>query len=172
MVTLHWFVKKLNQLISALLMIFISLMVIAVIWQVFTRFVIQDPSAFTDELSRYLMIWVGILGGSYTFAIKRHLALEILMPKLTINRQHVLKIIINSLVLLFSAIVLIYGGSAFVIKAIQFNQISPTIMLFGHHLQIGYIYLVAPVSGAYIVICGLVDILDSIVAISNKDQRG
>ena len=88
MIAFTYMIEKTMKAMEIFLMILMSVMVIAVVWQVFTRFVINSPSTFTDELSRYLMIWVGIFGGAYTFAIKRHLALEMLMPKLNEKNQH------------------------------------------------------------------------------------
>jgi TRAP-type C4-dicarboxylate transport system permease small subunit len=60
------------------------------------------------------MIWIGIFGGAYTFAIKRHLALEMLMPKLNLKNQYWLQIFINLLVVIFAYAVLVYGGSSIV----------------------------------------------------------
>ena len=54
--TFTYIIEKLTKSIEIFLMILMSVMVIAVVWQVFTRFVMNSPSTFTDELSRYLMI--------------------------------------------------------------------------------------------------------------------
>lgn len=36
-------------------------LVVCVVWQVFSRYVLNQPSTLTDELARFLMIWVGLL---------------------------------------------------------------------------------------------------------------
>ncbi len=48
-----------------LLVALMSLMVVNVLWQVATRFLLNDPSSFTEEIARYLLIWVGLLGSAY-----------------------------------------------------------------------------------------------------------
>jgi len=164
-------IEKLTKTIEIFLIILMSVMVIAVVWQVFTRFVIDSPSTFTDELSRYLMIWVGIFGGAYTFAIKRHLALEMLMPKLTIKNQYWLQIVINLLVILFSYIVLVYGGTSIVNATLAYNQISPSLTLFGNEIPVGYIYLVSPISGALIIIYGVYDIAVLLLSIKSTSEE-
>ncbi|MBY8202786.1 TRAP transporter small permease subunit [Vibrio fluvialis] len=73
--------EYINRGLRLLLTLFMAVMIIAVVWQVFTRFVLNDPANFTDELSRYLLIWIGVLGGAYTFSIRRHLALELLSSR-------------------------------------------------------------------------------------------
>ncbi len=54
--------NKVDKVIQNLLVFLMALMVLNVLWQVFTRFIMNDPSSFTDELSRYLLIWLGLLG--------------------------------------------------------------------------------------------------------------
>ncbi|MFM2480679.1 TRAP transporter small permease [Celerinatantimonas sp. YJH-8] len=144
-------------------------MIASVVWQVFTRFVLHDPANFTDELSRYLLIWIGILGGAYTYAIKRHLALEIMMPHFNHRGQLCLGILINFIVILFSSTAFIYGGYYLVKNTLLHGQISPGIAFGTHHLLIGYVYLVVPISGAIITYFGCVDIIKSIASFIKKE---
>ena len=53
---IHWLEKILATLMG--------LLVIDVIWQVSTRFILNNPSSFTDELARFLLIWLGLLGAA------------------------------------------------------------------------------------------------------------
>uniref|UniRef100_A0A5Q0TJG3 TRAP transporter small permease protein n=2 Tax=Vibrionaceae TaxID=641 RepID=A0A5Q0TJG3_9VIBR len=146
-------------------------MIIAVVWQVFTRFVLQDPASFTDELSRYLLMWIGILGGAYTYSIKRHLALELLASKLEVRGQKILGIIINLIICAFAAVALIYGGGEMVSSTLRHGQISPGIEIFGESLKMGYVYLVVPFSGVLILYYGLVDICESVISlVSPKNE--
>jgi TRAP-type C4-dicarboxylate transport system permease small subunit len=147
-----------NSLLRYMLAIIMSVMIAAVVWQVFTRFVLQDPSDFTDELSRYLLIWIGILGGAYTFAIKRHLALELLHTRVGYRGQQIQTIVINIIIIIFSGFTLIYGGTELVTHTLRHGQISPSLVIFGHHLLIGYVYLVVPISGFIICYFGLIDL--------------
>ena len=56
MVTLK---KTIDKILELTLIASMSLLVIDVPWQVFSRFILQDPSSFTEELARFLLIWVG-----------------------------------------------------------------------------------------------------------------
>lgn len=148
-----------TKVLEKTLVFLMWVMVIAVVWQVFTRFVINNPSTFTDELSRYLMQWVGILGGAYVYALKRHLAIEVLITKLSARKQCLLTILISIIVLIFSFTVLVYGGMNVVETTLKFNQVSPSLIIFGSNLPMGYIYLSAPISGIIISICAVDDIV-------------
>ncbi len=160
-----------NSLLRIVLSVFMTVMIITVVWQVFTRFVLQDPSNFTDELSRYLLIWIGVLGGAYTFAVKRHLALELLHSKLGDRGQLILGIFINIVVIAFALVTFIYGGHALVSNTLQHGQISPGIVIGGQHLLIGYVYVVVPLAGYIITYFGIVDIITSVLMLSSKENR-
>lgn len=85
-------------------------LVTCVVWQVFSRYVLNQPSTLTDEMARFLMIWVGLLGASYTVGAQRHLSIDFLSMTLPEHKQPVLSIVINTLVMLFSALVIVNGG--------------------------------------------------------------
>ena len=54
-----------------------SLMVVlltVLTWQVVSRYVLQDPSTVTEELSRLLLMWLGTLGTALGFMLRKHLS--------------------------------------------------------------------------------------------------
>ncbi|HBX67752.1 MAG TPA: TRAP transporter small permease, partial [Balneolaceae bacterium] len=65
--------KKFNKCLEYFLATLMALMLISVCWQVLTRYVLATPSSFTDELARYLLIWIGTLGAAYTSGKRLHL---------------------------------------------------------------------------------------------------
>jgi len=164
-------VEIITKLLERLLVILMWIMVFAVVWQVFTRFVINSPSTFTDELSRYLMMWIGILGGAYVYALKRHLAIDILITKISLKKQNILTIFISVIIMAFSSIVLVYGGFNVVSTTLSFNQISPSLSLFGQNLPMGYVYMAAPIAGVIIIICTINDILQTIKKCGNDGEE-
>ena len=57
-------IKKLDQALEIIVILIMGALVIDVLWQVFSRFILSNPSSFTDELARFLLISVLIIGGS------------------------------------------------------------------------------------------------------------
>ena len=49
--------KTLNKILETVLGLLVAVMVLGCIWQVITRFVLNNPSKYTEELLRYLLIW-------------------------------------------------------------------------------------------------------------------
>jgi len=138
--------NSVDSVLKWILIILMALMTINVLWQVFSRFVLQTPSSFTEELARYMLIWVGILGAAYVAGQKMHLAIDLLPTKLKGKSKAVLDIFIQSTILLFALVVMVIGGVRLVVITLTLNQISAAMQI-----PLGYIYTVLPLSGALMV---------------------
>ncbi|EPY4245097.1 TPA: TRAP transporter small permease [Klebsiella quasipneumoniae subsp. similipneumoniae] len=89
-------------------------LVVCVVWQVFSRYVLNQPSTLTDELARFLMIWVGLLGAAYTVGAQRHLAIDLLTMTLSPRRQALFSVIINLLILPLTGIMMMFYALCFI----------------------------------------------------------
>lgn len=130
-------------------------MVLNVLWQVASRYVVKSPSSFTDELARFLLIWVGLLGSSYVAGKKMHLAIDILPSKLKGRKARNLSILINVLVALFAFFAMVWGGIKLVYITLTLNQTSAAL-----NLPLGYVYSVIPLSGLLIVYYSIVNLTE------------
>ncbi|MDT0688952.1 TRAP transporter small permease [Salegentibacter sp. F188] len=138
--------KKLDKTLGGILVLLMVLMVISVLWQVFSRYLLDSASSFTEELSRYLFIWIGILGAAYASGQQTHLAIDILPPKLNpVNRVR-LRIGINILIILFSLTVLVIGGGNLVYINYLLGQYSAAL-----NLPLSSVYTVVPISGILVI---------------------
>lgn len=151
---------------SVLAWTLIALMFIAVmnvLWQVFTRWVLNDPSSYTEELARYLLIWIGLLGAGYAAGKKMHLAIDLLPNSLTGARRHALEILIDGLILVFAVFVMIIGGYRLMSLTLLMGQQSAAL-----GIQLGWVYSVIPLSGAVIAFYGAMAIRDHIQVFRGK----
>ena len=148
------FRKKIDTILGISLAIIMGIMVVNVLWQVFTRFVIGTPSSFTDQLARYLMIWVGVLGAAYISGRKMHVAIDLLPTKLNKEGQNKLKIFINCIIILFCFFALVGGGIRLVYITFTLEQYSPALQI-----PLALVYLVIPISGILIIYYKITDIL-------------
>jgi TRAP-type C4-dicarboxylate transport system permease small subunit len=148
-------VKPLNKAIEYLLMILVAVMVISCVWQVLSRYVFGQASAQTEELMRYSIIWATVIGAAYVYGEKGHLAITFFADKMSRALSKVMGIFIDSIILLFSAIVLIYGGYQIVSQTMI--QISP-----GMGLPIGYVYLALPIAGIMFILYSIQHITDTL----------
>ncbi|SIQ35195.1 TRAP transporter small permease [Maribacter ulvicola] len=137
--------NKIDSILGKTLVLIMSVMVINVLWQVFTRFVTGNPSSFTDELARYLMIWIGVLGAAYVSGRNLHVAIDILPLRQNEKTQKKLKVIVTLLIILFVFFAFVIGGSRLVYISYVLGQQSPALQL-----PLAIVYLIIPISGLLI----------------------
>ncbi len=134
-----------DKVLEFAVVVVMGALVLDVLWQVFTRFVLQDPSSFTEELARYLLIWVGLLGAAYAAGKRMHLALDLLPNKLTGRNARRLEIFVEACAFLFALFALVIGGFRLVMVTLVLGQTSAALQI-----PIGWVYLVIPISGLLI----------------------
>ncbi len=137
--------EKIDKIIEVFLIALMSILVLDVLWQVFSRYVMASPSSFTDELAGFLLIWVGMLGAAYVAGKNEHLAIDLMLQKMKGKKKRRLQIFINSIVGIFSLFVMCFGGSWLVYTRFYLGVKSAALAL-----PLGYVYLIVPVSGLLI----------------------
>ena len=139
------FQHKLNRVLEVFLVILMSVLVIDVLWQVFSRYLLSSPSSFTDELAGFLLIWVGLLGAAYVAGRKEHLAIDILLQKSPPERQRKLQYLIHSLIFLFALFVMFVGG-----VILMYTRFVLQVKSAALQLSLGYVYIIIPIGGLII----------------------
>lgn len=153
------FIKLVDQSLGFSLICAMSAILLTVIWQVISRFILKDPASVTEELSRFILIWVGILGSAYAYRKKSHLGFNLIVDRQTRATRRMLLTIVEILVITFSALALIVGGKELVVITLELDQISASL---GIHM--GLIYTVLPISGALFVFYSLINIYNLWIA--------
>ncbi len=151
--------NKIDRVLEYFLVTIMSILVIDVLWQVTSRYVLSSPSSFTDELAGFLLIWVGLFGAAYVTGKQEHLAIDLLIQKSKPARRKKLEKMINILILLFALFVLVVGGSWLVYTRFILGVKSAALQL-----PLGYVYLVLPISGLLVAYYSV----DNIIQIRNK----
>lgn len=134
--------QKIDKVIEFALISIMSILVIDVLWQVFSRYVLANPSSFTDELAGFLLIWVGLLGAAYVAGKNEHLAIDLLLQKTKGAKKRRLQIFINVIVGVFALFVMVVGGSWLVYTRFYLGVTSAALAL-----PLGYVYIIVPISG-------------------------
>ncbi|MBU3023732.1 TRAP transporter small permease [Aestuariibacter sp. A3R04] len=144
-------VKLIDKTLAGALIIAMISILLVVIWQVISRYLLQDPASATEELSRFLLIWIGILGAAYAYRQKVHLGFNLLVHKQSEKVQKLIMTVVELLVMMFCVTVLVMGGHALVNLTLDLNQISAAL-----GVKVGLIYTVLPISGVIIAFyCGV-----------------
>jgi TRAP-type C4-dicarboxylate transport system permease small subunit len=137
---------SLDRYLQIILAILMAVMVLNVTWQVFSRYVLGDPSSFTDELARYSMIWLGLLGAAYVSGQQGHLAIDVLVEKIKGKNLFYLQLFIHGMVIFFGAVIMVGGGSNLVYISQLLQQKSATLQV-----PLSWVYVMVPFSGILVV---------------------
>lgn len=138
--------KSIDRILEYILIALMSSLVLDVLWQVFSRYILTSPSSFTDELAGFLLIWVGLLGAAYVAGTKEHLAIDLLLQKSKPETRRKLELLINAIIGIFALTVMCIGGVWLVFTRFYLEVYSAAL-----HLPLGYVYLVVPISGILII---------------------
>lgn len=140
--TIRNFIDKVLEWALVFLM---SILVIDVLWQVASRYIMNSPSSFTDELAGFLLIWIGLLGAAYVAGKQEHLAIDLLIQSSGPKRKFKLNMITNVIIIIFAISVMMIGGSWLVYTRFYLSVKSAAM-----GMPLGIVYLVLPISGLLI----------------------
>jgi len=144
----------LNKIIETLLVIIFGLLVIDVVWQVVSRYIVGQSSSFTEEFARFSLIWLTVLGAAYINGQREgHLSMDFLLSKLPQKDRYVRQKVIQVFMGVFAFIVMVIGGGNLVYTTLSLGQTSSAL-----HLPLGYVYGIVPICGLIIIFFSLYNI--------------
>nr|WP_272209730.1 TRAP transporter small permease [Marinicella sp. W31]MDC2875556.1 TRAP transporter small permease [Marinicella sp. W31] len=138
----------LTHTLGVVLALLLAMMSVLISYQVISRYFFNAPSSLTEELLRYSLIWLGILGSAYCFMLNKHLNLPLLVDALSPRRAGRLNAFNAALTFLFGAL-LAWGGYHSMIG----NALTLTPML---HVAVGTLQSVLLIAGLLICLSQLV----------------
>lgn len=144
--------NMLTKLLHVLAGVSFIAMVVLTCWQVFTRYVLQNPSSWSEELVSYLFAWASLLGASLVTGERGHMNIPILVEKMQPSMQKALGIFGELVAFAFSLIILVYGG-------VQITRLAMGQMTSSLGVAVGVFYVVMP-------LCGVLNMLYTVLNIA------
>ena len=149
------FRNGITRILNGLAGISFLAMVILTCWQVFTRYILQNPSTWSEELVGYLFAWMSLLGASIVTSERGHMNIPILVERVSPAAQKLLLCLGEVTAFLFSAVILTYGG-------IQITNLAMGQMTSSLGVPIGIFYIVLPLCGLLNMVYTALNIIDII----------
>ena len=143
----------LDKTLSGLAGISFLAMVLLVCWQVFTRYILGNPSSWSEELVSYLFAWMSLLGASIVVGERGHMNIPILVDRMNPVIKKGLTIFAEIIAFVFAAVILVYGGMQ--ITSLAMGQMTSSL-----GVAIGVFYVVLPLSGVLNMLYGILNIYD------------
>jgi len=157
--------KSLRKILNMILNILgggsFIVMVALTCWQVFTRYVLDNPSTWSEELVGYIFAWMSLFGACLVTGERGHMNIPILVDMAPGGVKKALLCLGEIIAFAFSAVILVYGG-------LQITSLAMGQMTSSLGVAMGVFYVVMPV-------CGVVNMLYTIMNIaeilSGKEQE-
>lgn len=146
----HFTATSLGALSVAVLVV----LVLDVLWGVFTRKILGDQARWSEELARFLLVWIAFLGGAIAYLDDKHLGVDLLVSHFDSSAKRISRIITHSLVFIFSLLVMGVGGTQLVADRFDSGQLLPAL-----EIHKAWFYLAVPVSGFLISLFALGNVI-------------
>lgn len=143
--------KVLNRIMNVLAGVSLIAMTALTCWQVFTRYVLNNPSTWSEELVGYLFAWASLFGASLITGERGHMNIPVVVEKMPTAAQKFFAIFAELIAMAFSLIILVYGG--YRITLLAMGQMTSSL-----GVAVGVFYVAMPV-------CGVINILYTILNI-------
>lgn len=156
-----WIQRMLAKLLGGICVVVFSVLVLDVLWGVFSLQVLNEQSAWTEELARLLLVWLAIFGGVLAYSGDRHLGVDVLVSHFHPKTKRFAHAVGHICVFGFSVAVLLIGGVELFRDRLDSGQMMATL---GIHKA--WFYLVLPVGGGLI---ALLAVEKTLAALSGND---
>lgn len=145
-------VDLLSALVRAVILLQAAAIFAIIIVTVVTRYGLNYVLSWSEEVPRYLLIWISFLGAAACVDLRDHIAFEYLYDRFPTQVRVAVQVLINAAIFAFGWIMLLYGvrfvqafGGDFM-ESIPFTNV--------------WYYTALPVSGALIMLYSLRDQLN------------
>jgi len=140
------FVNAVAKVLEKLMIVLVTAMMLSLAWQVFTRFVIKQPSTWTEEIARYTFIYLVMIGASLGVKNSVHFGMTMFSDKLHGKaRDYYQRFVINGIILL-AAIFMLVIGTEFAMSY-GLNRVSPTFLV-----PMAWVFAIVPVSAVFMIL--------------------
>ena len=137
----------------------IGLMTLVILYMVYFRYILNDTPYWSEEVARCMMLWMTFIVLPVSYRLGSNVALEILLGKLKGNLLIFLEIFIHLLILTFII--------NFFYLSINFVKSGMMARAYSFDLQIGYIYLILPISFIFMFLVSIELLLNKIKKLIN-----
>ena len=154
-------ITKILRTVSALCLVVLLLVVIIVI--IDTK--LKLGAVWASGLSTFLLGWLVMFGGALAYAEKSHLGLDVLSEKFDPKTRQAASNAGHVIVLLFSFVVMLYGGSTLVQGRADMGQTIPSL-----NISKAWFYLSLPLAGGMITLTAIAHLLSGRSSLNQEGE--
>lgn len=132
--------QKINRILIIICAYLLGIMVIVASWQVISRYIFNHPSSWTEEILRFSLIWLTMLGTPLAHGLNRNMSVTFLVNKFSNKNKYINSLFVEILTFLLALVVLLIGGWMVAVNA--YGQVSAAL-----GINMFFVYISLPISG-------------------------
>lgn len=136
-----------DRVINWVLAVLMAVMVVVIALQVWYRFILNDPLDWSEEIGRYIFVWISFLGAAAGVRYQVHLGIDVLEKIVGRDVFRYVLVLINIVIQIF-LIFIIYWG--FTLLTVVRFQTSPSMLI-----PMTYPYAAVPVGAIFMLVNSL-----------------
>ena len=130
----------LRRTIQLVIIVMFAALIVAVFYQVLGRYLFNAPPSWSEELARFLQVWIALLASALCIQHGMHLGVDYLLYAVPPRGRAVLEALVHVMVSGFLLLLLVQGGKILEVAGVQS---SPAM-----GINMWYAYLAVPVGAA------------------------
>jgi TRAP-type C4-dicarboxylate transport system permease small subunit len=147
---MNWLKHTTARVLGGLCVLVFTALVIDVLWGVATRYIVGRQAFWTEELARFLLLLLAMLGAALAYIEDKHLGVDALTRALHPSARRITSLLTHMAVFFFASGVMIYGGGSLFFERLQAGQMMSSLPM-----KKAWFYSCLPISGFLIAVFSL-----------------
>jgi TRAP-type C4-dicarboxylate transport system permease small subunit len=132
--------RLLRRAVQLVIILMFAVLIVTVFYQVLGRYLFNAPPSWSEELARFLQVWIALLASALCIQQGMHLGVDYLLYAVPPRGRAALEVLVHVLVTGFLLLLLVQGIKILEVAAVQS---SPAM-----GINMWYAYLAVPVGAA------------------------
>jgi TRAP-type C4-dicarboxylate transport system permease small subunit len=142
----------LDRVLKGVIYVALLLMVFTVFGQVIFRYILSAPPSWTEELARYIFIWVSFLAATYAYRKNAHIVIDVITSKLPNKFKEIYYYLVTTVIVFFLGVLFVQSIFSFEVVG---TAISPSL-----GLNMKYVHLSLTVSSLLMIFYTIVILIE------------
>lgn len=121
------FMDFIDEIVMNICILLMFLMFVLVLLQVISRYLLPFSLSWTEELARFLMLWLIFLGASHIAKASSYIRVDFLLKKMPLLVQNVFNVLIKLTILIVSGYFTYLSFTVFTTTAVK--EVSPSMQI-------------------------------------------
>ena len=158
-------IDRFNTVFGKIISYAIYIMFVCILFEVFSRYALNKPTIWANELSVYLFGALGVLAGAFVLTQDQHIRIDILYSRYSPRTKAIVNCITVIFIIFWACLIIYYGWPVF-LKTFMRNELSIT----AWRAPLWPIRLMIPVGGILLIVAAVSKLLKSIFTFITREE--